>query len=205
MSIFDYKGPRGHLKDVEIIYESGRWDGPLSGVCRVEDKFLYFDIIRSEALDNGDLWIPYNDTFGWSREKMVEECAEFKQTPEEYIKDWDVIRFFHVYYIPDDILNQFILSQLFFEWSSSDVWGQTIGSKEGKESVTKFKTKSAQLENNETYKTLKELKEENHLSESNIIGYFMGNDITKNNRRIDHMENKEDRDKIINKVGFKRA
>jgi hypothetical protein len=202
MSIFDYKGPRGRLKDVEVIYEAGRYDGPLSGVCRVEDKFLYFGVMKFDQLSGGDLYIPYNDTYGWSREQMVEECKEFNETPEEYIEDMDVIRFFHAYYIPDEILNKFILSQLFFEWSSSDIWGQTIG-RESKESETEFKSKSEQLKNNKTYEELKKIKKEDHLSESNIIGYFMCFDITKNNRRIDKMENEEDRDKIINKVGFK--
>ena len=34
------------LFNVEFLYESDRWDGPLCGLMRYEDKFYYFDVLE---------------------------------------------------------------------------------------------------------------------------------------------------------------
>jgi hypothetical protein len=176
---FEYKGPRGYLDKVEIIWETNRWDGPLAGYCRVGNDMLYFCPMNL-ITQTGDthLFVDYIETYGMDYEEVEKEAKELGETVDQYIQDQDMVRFYKAYYHPKHILLNGYKRQVMFETC-------TALSPEGLEDQLK------NMKNSEEYIALKEESELYDMTnKESCIGWFMSYNI-KSNTYIDKYEDQE--------------
>ena len=78
----------GYQKTIKLLYHVGFWDGPISGVCEIEDKKFWFEQINGEQ---GELWVKHID-------------EEF-DTSDEDSYSYDITRFYRIYKLPEDVMN----------------------------------------------------------------------------------------------------
>ncbi len=88
---------RGYQRTIKLLWHSGYWDGPISGVCEIDDKKYWFDQIPGES---GELWIKYVD------DPMA--------TDDDYKYEYDITRFYKIYELPEEVMSNVVFNHELF-------------------------------------------------------------------------------------------
>lgn len=87
----------GYQRTIKLLWHSGYWDGPISGVCEIDGKKFWFDQINGEQ---GEIWIKHID-------------ESFDPADEDSFS-YDITRIYRVYRLPDDVMNNVELNHDLF-------------------------------------------------------------------------------------------
>lgn len=119
-----YQGIRGYLKNINLLWHIGYYDGPISGVAELDGYKVYFEQMNISKYSLGKHEQP-NKTQNSYAELMSEywfsyyfpeiDKPEWNDEEGEPGCDYDIIRFYYAYDISDNAMFCLVKQQELFE------------------------------------------------------------------------------------------
>lgn len=140
----------GYQKSIKLLWHSNYWDGPISGVCEIDGEKFWFN--QFPVSEDGELFVKHiNESFDPNDEDSY---------------DYDVVRFYKIYRLPQMTMNDITFNHELFR--------KYIGHHTDYVNNKRELGAHANCQNNwETYKKeIRQFELKPFLIDSNCIGWF---------------------------------